>query len=137
MKIILQNMDEDVAGIVLVNMAGLITPEMLEIEEYCNDNQMFLLTDDAHSLGAKYYDVYTDHLRSAGTFGDAGVFSFYPSKIITTGEGGMITTNDDKLAEKCRVIRNHGTVRNEMLVEGLDYGVTCEIPSTNYRMTEF
>ena len=68
MEIILQNMDEDVAGIVLVNMAGLITPEMLEIEGYCDDNQMFLLTDDAHSLGAKYYDVYTDHLRSAGTY---------------------------------------------------------------------
>jgi len=136
-EIILQNMDEEVAGIVLVNMAGLITPEMLSIEEYCDDNGLFLLTDDAHSLGASYYDVYMDHIRFAGSFGDAGVFSFYPSKIITTAEGGMITTNNDKLAEKCRVIRNHGTVRNEMLVKGLDFGVTCEIPSTNYRMTEF
>ena len=49
----------------------------------------------------------------------------------------MITTNDDEFADKLRVLRNHGTVRNDMLVEGLDYGVRCEIPSSNYRMTEF
>jgi dTDP-4-amino-4,6-dideoxygalactose transaminase len=43
-----------------------------------------------------------------GSIGDAGCFSFYPSKNMTTGEGGMITTNDAELAEKCRVVRHHG-----------------------------
>jgi len=129
--------DKDIAGVVLVTMAGLIPPDILDIEAYCKNIGLFLLTDDAHSLGANYYDEYTDNIRFAGTFGDAGVFSFYPSKIITTGEGGMITTDNDELAEKCRVVRNHGTVRNDGKYEGLDYGYTCDMPATNYRMTEF
>ena len=132
-----KNMDDDVAGIVLVHMAGLITPEIFEIKQYCFDNDLFFLTDDAHSFGAAIYDEYKDRGFYSGNVGDVGVFSFYPSKIITTAEGGMITTNDDDLAEKLRVLRNHGTVRNDMLVDGLDYGVRCEIPSSNYRMTEF
>jgi len=118
-------------------MSGLITPEMEEIEKYCKDNDLFLLTDDAHSYGAQLYNPYKDERRCSGTFGDAGVFSFYPSKIITTGEGGMITTNNDELAEKCRVVRNHGTTRNDGEYQGLDYGYTCAMPSSNYRMSEF
>jgi len=126
-----------IGGVVLVHMSGLITPDMLEIEEYCKQNNLFLLTDDAHSYGAQFYNQYKDERRCAGTFGDAGVFSFYPSKIITTAEGGMITTNDDELAEKCRVVRNHGTTRNDGEYQGLDYGYTCAMPSSNYRMSEF
>ncbi len=102
-------------------MAGAIPPDILDIEAYCKDKGLFLLTDDAHSLGANYYDEYSDNIRFAGTFGDAGVFSFYPSKIITTGEGGMITTDNDELAEKCRVVRNHGTVRNDGKVDVVAY----------------
>jgi len=93
--------------------------------------------DEAHSYGSQMYNQYRDEVRSAGSFGNAGVFSFYPSKIITTGEGGMITTNDEELAERCRVVRNHGTRRNDGKHQGLDYGYTCDIPSTNYRMSEF
>ena len=137
LKSIQQNMDSDVAGIVHVHMTGLITPEFLDIKQYCKDNDLFLLTDDAHAFGAQIHDENKDEIIYAGNVGDVGVFSFYPSKIITTAEGGMITTNDDELAEKLRVLRNYGTVRNDMLVEGLDYGVRCEIPSSNYRMTEF
>ena len=130
-------MDSDVAGIVLVHMAGLLTPEIFEIKQYCKENNLFFLTDDAHSFGAEIYNEYKDETIHSGNVGDVSVFSFYPSKIITTAEGGMITTNDDELADKLRVLRNHGTVRNDMLVQGLDYGVRCEIPSSNYRMTEF
>mgnify|MGYP003111304290 FL=1 len=130
------NIDSDVAGIVLVHMAGLITPEIFKIQQFCKENDLFFLTDDAHSFGATIKDNSNNKIF-AGNIGDVGVFSFYPSKIITTAEGGMITTNDDELADKLRVLRNHGTVRNEMLVQGLDYGVRCEIPSSNYRMTEF
>ena len=132
LDIIKENMlTQNVGGVVMVHMSGLITPEMEEIEKYCKDNDLFLVTDDAHTYGAKLGD------RFAGTFGDAGVFSFYPSKIITTAEGGLITTNNDELAEKCRVVRNHGTRRNEGEYQGLDYGYTCDMPSTNYRMSEF
>ena len=132
-----KNMDKDVAGIVLVHMAGLITPEIFKIKQYCKDNNLFFLTDDAHSFGSQIYDGDGGDIFHSGDIGDIGVFSFYPSKIITTAEGGMITTNRDDLADRLKVLRNHGTVRNDMLVEGLDYGVRCEIPSSNYRMTEF
>ena len=137
LDIIKENMTDDMGGVVLVHMSGLITPEMEEIEKYCKDNNLFLVTDDAHSYGSELYNEYKDERRCAGTFGDAGVFSFYPSKIITTAEGGLITTNDDELAEKCRVVRNHGTRRNDGEFQGLDYGYTCDMPSTNYRMSEF
>ena len=97
-----KNMSSDVAGIVLVHMDGLITPEIFEIKQYCKDNDLFFLTDDAHSFGAEIYDVEAMGgleevvgITHAGDVGDVGVFSFYPSKIITTAEGGMITTNDD------------------------------------------
>ena len=137
LDIIKENITDDVGGVVLVHMSGLITPEIIAIEEYCKENDLFLLTDDAHSYGASSYNEYKDERRYSGTFGNAGVFSFYPSKIITTGEGGLITTNDDELAEKCRVVRNHGTRRNDGEYQGLDYGYTCDMPSTNYRMSEF
>lgn len=137
LDIIKQNMSDDVCGVVHVHMTGLITPEMSDIKEYCEDNGLFLLTDDAHSFGAQLYDINKDHKMSAGDIGNVGVFSFYPSKIITTAEGGMITTNDDELADKLRILRSHGVVGNDVEVDGLDYGVRCEIPSSNYRMTEF
>ena len=138
LEIIKENMlTQNVGGVVLVNMSGLITPEIEEIEKFCKDNNLFLVTDDAHSYGSEFYNEYKDERRCAGTFGDAGVFSFYPSKIVTTAEGGLITTNNDELAEKCRVVRNHGTRRNDGEFEGLDYGYTCDMPSTNYRMSEF
>tara|TARA_B100000287_G_C20633020_1_gene780586 strand:+ start:687 stop:1841 length:1155 start_codon:yes stop_codon:yes gene_type:complete len=137
LDIIKQNMSDDVCGVVHVHMAGLITPEMSDIKEYCEDNGLFLLTDDAHSFGSQLYDINKDHKMSAGNIGNVGVFSFYPSKIITTAEGGMITTNDDELADKLRILRSHGVVGNDVEVDGLDYGVRCEIPSSNYRMTEF
>lgn len=137
LDIIKQNMSDDVCGVVHVHMAGLITPEMSDIKEYCEDNGLFLLTDDAHSFGSQLYDINKDHKMLAGDIGNVGVFSFYPSKIITTAEGGMITTNDDELADKLRILRSHGVVGNDVEVDGLDYGVRCEIPSSNYRMTEF
>jgi perosamine synthetase len=137
LDIIKDNMNENVEGVVLVHMSGLIPPDILEIEQFCFDNNLFLVIDEAHSYGSQMYNQYRDEVRSAGSFGNAGVFSFYPSKIITTGEGGMITTNDEELAEKCRVVRNHGTDRNDGEFQGLDYGYTCVEPSTNYRMSEF
>ena len=137
LDIIKENFSDEVGGVVLVNMNGLINADIFEIEDFCRENNLFLLTDDAHAYGSNRYDSTDEKIRYAGSFGDAGVFSFYPSKITTTAEGGMITTNNYDLAEKCRVIRNHGVRRNDKHPSGLDYGYTCEVPSTNYRMSEF
>jgi perosamine synthetase len=61
-----------------------------------------VIEDSCESLGARYKD------RMSGGLADAGVFGFYPNKQITTGEGGMITTNDDEIARLCVSMRNQG-----------------------------
>ncbi|MGQ0810064.1 MAG: DegT/DnrJ/EryC1/StrS family aminotransferase [Nitrospiraceae bacterium] len=66
-----------------------------------------VIEDAACAAGADW------HGRSAGALGDLGVFSFHPRKSITTGEGGMVTTNDDKLAESLKMLRNHGASVSE------------------------
>lgn len=72
-----------------------------EIQEICDDNDLALVEDAAQAHGAEHAG------RRVGTFG-TGCFSFYPTKNMTTGEGGIITTNDDEVARLCRIIRSHG-----------------------------
>ncbi|WP_376797502.1 UDP-4-amino-4,6-dideoxy-N-acetyl-beta-L-altrosamine transaminase [Thermogemmatispora sp.] len=91
-----------------------------------------LIADACHSLGGKYKG------RSVGSLADLSTFSFHPVKHITTGEGGMITTDDAKLAQRMRVFRNHGITtefrqreqRGTWLYEMVDLGY-------NYRITDF
>lgn len=92
-----------------------------------------LVEDAACAAGAAYKG------RSAGSLGVAGAFSFHPRKSITTGEGGMITTNDDALAEKMRVLRNHGaSVSEEQRHLGPKPYILPEfnLLGFNYRMTD-
>jgi len=70
--------------------------------DICRDNNLFLVEDCAQAHGAMYNGV------KVGGFGDAGCFSFYPTKNMTTGEGGMVTTNNPELAARVRRIVNHG-----------------------------
>ena len=67
---------------------------------YVIDTDFKLIEDAAEMIGQTYYG------KQCGSFGDVSTFSFYPNKHITTGEGGMILTDDDDLANKCRGIRN-------------------------------
>lgn len=75
--------------------------DMDALTEICSRNNLILLEDSAQAHGAKIGD------RFVGTYGTAS-FSFYPSKNMTTGEGGMILTNDDEIARQLRMIRNQG-----------------------------
>ena len=82
-----------------------------------------VVEDAACALGATYRG------REAGTLGDAGVFSFHPRKIITTGEGGLISTSDASLAERFAVLRSHGAVRGSHFMSFIDAGF-------NYRLSD-
>jgi perosamine synthetase len=82
-----------------------------------------MIEDAACALGATYGRV------PVGTFGCMGIFSFHPRKAVTTGEGGAIVTNDDALADACRMWRNHGQV---LRAGGRDF----DQAGFNYRMTE-
>ena len=84
---------------------------------------LFLIEDACEALGAEYRG------RLAGTLGDAASFAFYPNKQMTTGEGGMIVTDDDTIAEVCRSMRNQG--RNEKS-EWLDHARL----GFNYRLSD-
>lgn len=76
--------------------------DMDEIMELAREKNLLVIEDAAHALGAFYKD------KKIGSIGDASCFSFYANKNITTGEGGMITTNNLDLAQKLRVLRLHG-----------------------------
>jgi dTDP-4-amino-4,6-dideoxygalactose transaminase len=79
--------------------------DMDPIMQVANEHSIPVVEDAACAIGATYYDHY------CGNIGTLGCYSFHPRKVITTGEGGMITTNDDHLAERVRLLRSHGGVR--------------------------
>ncbi len=74
--------------------------DMNPVIELCEKYNLYLIEDAAEMHGQTYYN------KKCGSFGHLSIFSFYPNKHITTGEGGMILTNDEKLAGKCRELRN-------------------------------
>jgi dTDP-4-amino-4,6-dideoxygalactose transaminase len=79
---------------------------MEAIVDIAQRNGLKVIEDCAQAFGAQYED------RQVGTFGVAGCFSFFPSKILgALGDGGIVTTNDADVAEKCRAIRAHGSRR--------------------------
>ena len=90
------------------------------IQDICEDRNLILIEDSAQAHGAEYEG------KKVGGFGIAGCFSFYATKNMTTGEGGMITTENDEIAKRCRLLRNHG--------ESQKYYHT--ILGYNYRMTD-
>lgn len=79
--------------ILLSHIGGIINPDIEKIAEYCKSENIILLEDCAHSYGA------TLNNKHSGTFGDAGVFSFYATKSVPAGEGGIVITNQDDIGE--------------------------------------
>jgi dTDP-4-amino-4,6-dideoxygalactose transaminase len=103
---------------VLVHIGGHLAFEVERIAEYCRDRGIFLLEDCAHAHGARWGD------RRAGSWGDAGAYSFYATKTISTGEGGMLVSPREEVLEHARAFRNYG--KPDHRVDGL-----------NQRMSEF
>ena len=115
--------------LIVVHMTGL-SCEMDKIVNFCNKQKIFLIEDCAHGLGTTYKK------KHVGNFGLAGIFSFYPTKQITTGEGGVIISNNKKLMDKIKVIKSIGvnTPPEKRKIQGV-YDVT-DI-GLNYRLTDF
>lgn len=95
-------------------------------------NNIIIIEDAACALGAKYHGTYT------GTLGDIATFSFHPRKAMTTGEGGMITTNNKKRVDKARVLRAHGMSLTDRERHEAKTILTEEYHKLgyNYRMTD-
>ena len=108
--------------------------DMDKIKEIANKYNLIIIEDAAHALGAEYKG------RKIGTIGDMTTFSFHPVKHITTGEGGMITTDNEELYKKLLIYRNHGITRDESEFinnkDGNWYYEQIEL-GYNYRLTDF
>jgi perosamine synthetase len=98
-------------AVVLVHIGGHLAFDTERIAAYCRDRGIFLLEDCAHAHGASW------HGRRPGTFGDAGVFSFYATKTVSTGEGGVLVSGDEDLLAFARAFRDYG--KPDHRVEGL------------------
>lgn len=97
-----QRLREDTRAVILVHIGGVITPSVTALKRLCDERGLYLIEDCAHAHGCALEG------RRAGTLGIAGAFSFFPTKVLTTAEGGAITTNDEELYRRAMMIRNHG-----------------------------
>jgi perosamine synthetase len=110
-------------GAIVVHFGGFISPGLIDFVEKMKATGRFVIEDAAHAPGAALNG------RRAGSFGDAGCFSFYPTKIITTGEGGMLVTGRKDIASMARSLQNRGRdmdSRDERYI----------LPGRNNRFTE-
>jgi perosamine synthetase len=97
--------------------------DMDGLQETAGQYKLRIIEDSCEALGAEYKG------RKAGMLGDYGVFAFYPNKQITTGEGGLIVTNDDRAAQMMRALRNQGRAPGDTWLQHTYLGY-------NYRMDE-
>ena len=108
----------DTKAILIVHLFGLPC-DMDEIMEIVNENNLLLIEDSAQAHGATYKG------RKVGSFGEVSAFSFYPTKNMTTSEGGIVLTNDEEIMDRARLLVNHGSPQK----------YHHEILGYNYRMT--
>ena len=93
---------EKTKAVIIVHFAGLITENIIKIKDFLSGQKITLIEDAAHAHGASFNGI------SAGCLGDIGCFSFFSTKIMTTGEGGMITTKNEDFYKKASSIRSIG-----------------------------
>jgi perosamine synthetase len=98
-----RNISPKTCGVIVTHIAGFPNPDLQEIQEICRKNGFFLIEDATHALGA------TVSNQKVGTFGDAAIYAFTPTKVATTGEGGMLATNNKELAEYARLYSYYGS----------------------------
>jgi perosamine synthetase len=105
-------------AIIVVHLYG-HPAKMDELMEIAEKHGLYIIEDCAEAHGAEFQG------RKVCTFGHIGVFSFYANKVVTTGEGGMVVTNDDEIADRVRLIRDHGMrPRYWHIVLGFNYRMT-------------
>lgn len=93
---------DDTAAVMLVHIGGIISPRYYEIRNICAERGIRLIEDAAHAHGATFNG------KIAGTLGYAAAFSFYATKVLTSGEGGMIVTDNEKIYKAGAILREHG-----------------------------
>lgn len=120
-------------GIIAVDFTGQ-SVEHEALREICGRHNLILIEDAAHAIGTRYNG------RPVGSIADMTCFSFHPVKTVTAGEGGAVTTNDERLYRRLLRLRTHGITRcpeeMEHPTDALWYNEQVEL-GFNYRMTDF
>jgi perosamine synthetase len=117
------NGEAPIAGVLWVHIGGIVSADFPAVVQYCRQRGPFVLEDAAHAHGSVLGGV------PAGNLADGAAFSFFPTKVMTTCEGGMITTNSDEQDYLARSFRNQGK-------RGMDYGGLHHDFGNSSRMTE-
>ncbi len=129
--LIREKINDKTKAIIPVHFAGQPC-EMGKIMKIAKDNNLLVIEDAAHAISAEYES------RKIGTIGDATCFSFYPTKNMTTGEGGMVTINDEELKERLKIWGLHGISKDAWKRYSAEgswyYEVVC--PGYKYNMTD-
>jgi perosamine synthetase len=110
-------MTEDTAAVCVVHIAGFIPHGLAELRDACRARRVMLIEDCAHAHGA------TLDGRPVGSLVDAGCWSLYPTKVLTCGAGGLLTTDNEELAALARSMRHHGQGASleDIVVAGNDW----------------
>ncbi|MDC0202143.1 DegT/DnrJ/EryC1/StrS family aminotransferase [Candidatus Nitrosopelagicus sp.] len=126
-----KNITKRTKAIIPVHIYGQVC-NIEEIMDLAKDNNLKVVEDCAHAVGTFYKS------KHVGTLGSTGCFSFYPTKNITTAEGGMVTTNSKEIAEKVRQLRSHGMTKSLKSRYSSEYPWVFDIvePGYNYRLDE-
>ncbi len=101
---VLEKITDRTRAIIAVHLYGQ-PADIKALAEIAEDHNLILIEDAAQAHGAEFMG------RKVGSFGDAAVFSFYPTKNMTTGEGGIVTTNSREIAQKIKLLRDHGQTK--------------------------
>ena len=126
-----KNITKKTKAIIPVHIYGQVC-NIEEILDVAKDNNLKVIEDCAHAVGTFHKS------KHVGTLGNTGCFSFYPTKNITTAEGGMVITNSEKIAVKVRQLRNHGMTKSLKSRYSSEYPWIFDIkqPGYNYRLDE-
>ena len=115
--------DTKISGVLWVHIGGIISPEFSQVIDYCRQQGLFVLEDTAHAHGSQING------RQAGNLADGAAFSFFPTKVMTTFEGGMVTLNSEEEDYIARSLRNQGK-------RGMDFGGLHTDFGNSTRITE-
>ena len=120
-KIISEN---KIGAVVIVHIGGIISKDISKIVALCKKNNIPLIEDAAHAQGSQVENF------TAGTIGDVACFSFFPTKVMTTGEGGMVTTNNPEIYESVKSLKNFGR-------DNKNAGIIVNPEGNNFKVHEF
>lgn len=152
-NVIENNRDKKIKGIIPVDFAGRV-PQLDEFRKLATEHNLWILEDSCHAPGGYFIDTLGYHQKAGnGVYADLSIFSFHPVKHIATGEGGMITTNNEQLYRQLLELRTHGITRDVSKFEnsiefanGNSLKETSDFPlwymemqtlGFNYRITDF